>query len=172
MIYGSWRCARIFLFALVLLGSFSALRSEAGDHHRRQRAGQAVYVTRARPDYAPTVTRVPTGTLGTFEPTPYIMLRGNQPLGGGYSPLGISGDQTMSLYGPFSPLRARTAPVFTYVRGYDGQLRVLQGDSSSYPNRPELSPVIYPNEFSNYYGPRMSRTPPWWSSAFNWLDQN
>ena len=163
---GIWRCARICSFALVLFGLFGAVRSEAGDHHRRQRAGETVYVTRARPVCAPT------SRLGTFEPTPYITVVGNNPVGGGYAPLGISGDHTMSIYGPFSPLRARTAPVVTYIRGYDGQLHVLQGDSTSYPNRPELSPVIYPNEFSNYYGPRMSRTPPWWSSAINWLDQN
>jgi hypothetical protein len=100
------------------------------------------------------------------------MVRANNPLGGGYSPLGISGDQALSLYGPFSPFRAKTAPVLSYVRGYDGQLQLLEGYSFSNPNRPELSPVVYPTEANNYYGPRVSRTPPWWSSAINWIDQN
>ena len=51
------------------------------------------------------------GPLGTFEPTPYMMVRGNWPLGGGYSPLEIYGDQSMSVYGPLSPLRSTSAPI-------------------------------------------------------------
>jgi hypothetical protein len=125
-----------------------------------------VVVTRARPVYPPT------STLGTFYPTPYMVVRGNDPLGGGYSPLGIYGDQTMSLYGPFSPLRGRTAPVRNYVRGYDGRVYIAEGNSFSNPNTPELSPVVYPTEANNFFGPRVSRTPPWWSSAINWIDQN
>ncbi len=100
------------------------------------------------------------------------MVRGDNPVGGGYSPLGISGDQSMALYGPFSPFRATTASVLTYVRGYDGQIRVAEATGFSTPNLPALSPVIYPTEFNNYYGPRVSRTPPSWSSAINWIDQN
>jgi len=131
-----------------------------------RRPPQPVAAVRARPAIAPT------STLGTFYPTPYVVIRGNDPVGGGYSPLGISGDQTMSLYGPFSPLRTRTAPLRTYVRGYGGVTYVSEGNSFSNPNLPELSPVVYPTEANNYFGPRVSRTPPWWSSAINWIDQN
>jgi hypothetical protein len=160
------RCARIALFGCVLLGWFWIPISRAGDHLWRRRAQETVVVRRARPAY--TSGR----PLGTFQPTPYVMVRGNDPLGGGYSPLGISGDQTMTLYGPLSLLRARTAPVLGYVRGYDGRLWLTEGTSSSTPNLPELSPVIYPTEANNYYGPRESRTPPWWSNAVNWIDQH
>jgi hypothetical protein len=137
----------------------------AGDFWVR-RSPRATVDVRARPAYAPT------STLGTFYPTPYMVVRGNDPVGGGYSPLGIYGDQTMSIYGPFSPLRTRTAPVRSYVRGYDGRIYVSEGNSFSNPNVPELSPVVYPTEANNYFGPRVSRTPPWWSSAINWIDQN
>jgi hypothetical protein len=166
MPFKSWRCARIPLLGIVLLQSIGANALVASDHHRPRRAWPTVFVTRARPAYAPRAT------LGTFVPTPYVMVRGNDPLGGGYSPLGIYGDQTMSLYGPFSPLRATTAPLLSYVRGYDGQLHPVRGNSFSTPNLPELTPVIYPTEANNYYGPRTSRTPPWWSNAINWIDQN
>jgi hypothetical protein len=159
-------CARVLLIATVLFGWIENWKSEAGDYPWRRRPAKTVVVTYARPVSAPGAP------LGTFQPTPYVMVRGNNPLGGGYSPLGISGDQTMSLYGPFSLLRARSAPVLSYVRGYDGQLRVLEGTSFSNPNLPELSPVIYPTEANNFYGPRVSRTPPWWSSAINWIDQH
>ena len=49
--------------------------------------------------------------------------------------------QTLSLYGPLSPLRATTAPVLIYVRGYDGTIRVTEAISFSNPNLPDLSPV-------------------------------
>jgi hypothetical protein len=110
-------------------------------------------------------------TLGTFEPTPYLMVRGNWPTGGGYSPLEVYGDMTLSLYGPISPLRSVSAPVRTYTRGYDGRLYVGEATSFSNPNLPGLSPVIYPTQGSYFYGPRLNRTPPWWSSATNWIDQ-
>src|SRR5438309_2340423 len=45
------------------------------------------------------------GRLGTFYPTPYLMVRGNAPAGGGYSPLGEYGNTTLSLYGPLSSFR-------------------------------------------------------------------
>jgi hypothetical protein len=112
-----------------------------------------------------------TSTLGTFEPTPYLMVRGNWPTGGGYSPLEVYGDQTMALYGPLSPLRAVSAPVRIYARGYDGRIYPSEGTSFSNPNLPRLSPVIYPTPASYYYGPRVNRTPPWWSSGTNWIDQ-
>ncbi len=159
--------ARIVLFGIVLVQSTAGVGSVRADDPVC-RTGHSVRVTRARPVCAPTSN----STLGIFRPTPYIMVRGDNPVGGGYSPLGISGDQSMSLYGPLSPLRATTGPVSTYVRGYDGQIRVAEATGFSTPNLPGLSPVIYPTEFNNYYGPRVSRTPPSWSSAINWIDQN
>jgi hypothetical protein len=110
-------------------------------------------------------------TLGTFEPTPYIMTRGNWPVGGGYSPLEVYGDQSMAVYGPLSPLRSTSAPVVTYARGYDGRLYPGRGTSFSTPNLPGLSPVAYPIPASYYYSPRSNRTPPSWFSSSNWLDQ-
>jgi len=161
--FGVWR--RLISVAFVLSQAVvSGPAVLAGDVWVRRSARPVV--VRARPVYAPT------STLGTFYPTPYMVVRGNDPLGGGYSPLGISGDQTMSLYGPFSPLRSRTAPVRSYVRGYDGRVYISEGTSFSNPNLPELSPVVYPTEANNYFGPRVSRTPPWWSNAINWIDQN
>ena len=99
------------------------------------------------------------------------MVRGNWPTGGGYSPLEVYGDQTLSLYGPLSPLRSVSAPVRTYTRGYDGRISPGEGTSFSNPNLPRLSPVIYPTPASYYYGPRVNRTPPWWSTGTEWIDQ-
>jgi hypothetical protein len=137
----------------------------AGDHG--QNCSDCVSATRPATACAyPT-----TATLGTFEPTPYIMVRGNWPLGGGYSPLDIYGDQSLAIYGPLSPLRATTAPVRTYTRGYDGRIYAREGTSFSNPNLPRLSPFVYPTPANYYYGPRVNRTPPWWSSGINWIDQ-
>src|SRR5208337_2805683 len=63
-----------------------------------------------------------TATLGTFQPTPYIMVRGNWPAGGGYSPLETYGDQSMTLYGPLSPRGAVAARRPASCRGYDGRV--------------------------------------------------
>ena len=60
----------------------------------------------------------------------------------------------------------------TYNRGYDGVVRAVPGTSTSTPNQPILSPFVYPTRRSNYYAPRTSRTPPWWTSGINWIDQN
>lgn len=158
-------CVRLLAFCLVFV-LFSAV-AVAG-HPPRYRRSRPVVVTRTRVLRPP----APNATLGTFTPAPYIMVRGNAPIGGGYSPLGIAGDSTMALYGPFSPFRGYTAPLRTYSRGYDGRLQVSEGFSFSTPNSPELTPVVFPNETSNYYGPRVPRTPPSWSSAINWIDQN
>jgi hypothetical protein len=130
--------------------------------------GGTVVVTRARPHYV----SGPRPTLGTFEPTPYVWVAGSNPTGTGYSPLGIYGDQTMSLYGPLSPLRVSTAPVLVRTVGYDGQIRLVETNWFSFPNLPGLSPVVYPSESNYYYGPRVNRTPHWGSSAINWIDQN
>jgi hypothetical protein len=158
------RWARVLVFSFVFSQTVGATALALADH-RTRRAGRTVVVTRARPCPAP-------GTLGTFQPTPYITVRGNSPLGGGYSPLDIYGDQTLSLYGPLSPLRVTTAPVLIYTRGYDGSIRITEAASFSTPNLPELSPVIYPTEANNYYAPRINRPPPRGSSVINWIDQN
>ncbi|APW62840.1 hypothetical protein [Paludisphaera borealis] len=144
--------------ALVVLSAFSATTA-FGQSFRA--AGDAPGAVCAGPP-----------TLGTFEPTPYIMVGGASPIGGGYSPLGIYGDGSMALSGPFSPMRSKSAPVMTYSRGYDGVVRGVPGVSFSNPNLPALSPVVYPTPRSNYYAPRVNRTPSWWSSGVNWIDQN
>jgi hypothetical protein len=112
------------------------------------------------------------GRLGTFYPTPYIMVRGNFPNGGGYTPLNSFGENTLSLYGPLSGMRMTSAPVLTYNRGYDGRTVLAPGTSFSAPNLPELTPVVYPTQATYYYGFRQSGAPPWWGNAINWLDQN
>lgn len=132
-------------------------------------APRTVVVTRMRPAYV----QSPTTTLGTFYPTPQIMIGGAYPTAsGGYSPLSIYGDATLPLYGPISAFRVSTAPVLTYSRGYDGQTRLIETNSFSYPNLPSVSPVVYPTESNYYWGPRTVRTPRWGSSAINWIDQN
>jgi len=111
--------------------------------------------------------------LGTFYPSPYLMVRGNWPAGGGYSPLGIYGDASMAVYGPLSPLRTYTAPVATYERGYDGRLILQEGTPFSTPNRPEVTPVVYPTQANYFYRIRgESGEPPWWTNGTDWIDQN
>lgn len=130
------------------------------------------------PSTVPSVPRVrvvaPTSAepLGTFAATPYIMVRGNGPTGGGYSPLGQFGDTTLSLYGPLSSLRSTAAPVLTYSRGYDGRTRIVPGTSFSTPNLPALRPVVYPTQATYYYGFRQTGNPPWWVNGGDWIDQN
>jgi hypothetical protein len=132
-------------------------------------APRTVVVTRMRPAYVQSSG----ATLGTFMPTPQIMVGGAFPTAsGGYSPLGIYGDATLPMYGPISAFRVSTAPVLTYTRGYDGQTRLIETNSFSYPNLPSVSPVVYPTESNYYWGPRTPRTPRWGSSAINWIDQN
>jgi hypothetical protein len=159
--------ARALTFVLVLLPTFTpgkpALAGEPPWHSRR-----TVVVTRARPRPAPSSNT----TLGTFQPTPVVWIGGSYPTGPGYSPMSTYGDQTLTLYGPLSAFRVSTAPVLGYTRGYDGQLRVTEANSFSYPNLPELSPVVYPSESNYFYGPRVNKTPRWGSNAINWIDQN
>jgi len=110
--------------------------------------------------------------LGTFYPSPYLMVRGNAPAGGGYSPLGLYGDASMAIYGPLSPFRGYTAPVSTYARGYDGRPVLLNENSFSTPNRPDVTPVVYPTQANYFYRIRTSGDPPWWGSGMDWIDQN
>lgn len=111
-------------------------------------------------------------TLGTFEPTPYIMVGGAAPIAGGYSPLGTFGDTSLSLNGPVAAMRSVSAPVMTYTRGYDGVTRGVPGTSTSTPNLPALSPFAFPTRRSNYYAPRFSPRQSQWTSGVNWIDQN
>ena len=155
------------LIVSLVAGALAAARAE----HRARRGGRAV-VTRARPVSMPRPAAYPPGTLGTFFPTPYITVGGDYPASNaGFTPLNMYGQDTLSLYGPMSSLRPATAPVVTYSRGYDGTVHVEEGVSTSYPNYPILSPVIYPTEANNYYAPRILRAP-WSDSAINWIDQN
>ena len=100
------------------------------------------------------------------------MVGGSHPTGSGYSPMNTYGDQTLSLYGPLSPLRVSTAPVLSYTRGYDGRVHLVETNSFSYPNLPDISPVVYPTEAIITMGRGCTRTPRWGSSAINWIDQN
>jgi hypothetical protein len=159
------RGARIVLFAVLFFEVTAAVGPVLAGHRARRTARPVVVTQTVRAPSANT-------TLGIFRPTPYIMVRGDFPVGGGYSPSAISGDGSMALYGPFSPLRATTASVLTYVRGYDGQIHPSEATAFSYPNLPALSPVIYPTEASNYYAPRLNRIPPSRENAMNWIDQN
>jgi hypothetical protein len=110
--------------------------------------------------------------LGTFYPTPYMTVRGNSPAGGGYSPLGIYGDDNLSEYGPLSPLRSIAAPVRLYQRSYDGRMIPTDGTGFSNPFLPPASPVIYPTRFTYRYSFPELKTPPWWNTGANWVDQN
>jgi hypothetical protein len=158
---------RAFVIGCLLFQTLSLINSAWADPPSPCQ-GRTVVVRRARPRIVSSAST----TLGTFTPTPYIWVAGSHPTGTGYSPLGIYGDQTLPLYGPMSALRTTTAPVLVYTRGYDGQIHVAETNSFSYPNLPGVSQVVYPTESNYYYGPRVNRTPPWGSSAINWIDQN
>ena len=113
-----------------------------------------------------------TGMLGSFVPGNYITIGGNGLRGGGYSPLGSYGETSMDLYGPFAALRATSAPVVGYTRGYDGRLNRYEGTSFSTPFLPSQSPVVYPTRASNYSALRGPGIRPQTGSAMNWVDQN
>src|SRR4051812_13253990 len=118
---------RTLLGSLVIVGVLAPL-AEAGGWRRSSRREPVVVVPAAQ---AVPVRPRAVGALGTFTPTPYIFVRGNGTAGGGYSPLGVFGDQTMVMYGPISSFRSTSAPVVTYTRGYDGRTVVAPGTSSS-----------------------------------------
>jgi hypothetical protein len=101
-----------------------------------------------------------------------MTVRGNYPIGGGYSPADSFGNTSMDIYGPLSALRATTAPVLLYSRGYDGRPVIKEGNSFSTPNLPPLSPVVYPTQATDVNAPPHLKIPPWWPKATNWLDQN
>ena len=165
---GRLRRGAVALLAIGIgLGGFLAATAEAGSPRGRRVRG--VVPTAAR---TPAPGALAPG-LGSFYSTPYITVRGNFPVGGGYSPLEEYGDSTMALYGPFSPLRSVTAPVMTYSRGYDGRPRLNDATTTTTPNLKELSPISYPTRSNTYYfGRRQSATPPQWDNDINYLDQN
>jgi hypothetical protein len=175
---------KIALGVLSLLAWSSSWAEGGGWLRRRTTAAAPSAVAAPAPTprgLVPTTAAVPTPTsfdpspypmLGTFYPAPYLMVRGNWPAGGGYSPLGLYGDQSMAVYGPLSPLRGYTAPVVTYTRGYDGRPVPLEGNSFSTPNRPDATPVVYPTQANYYYRIRESGDPPWWGSGMDWIDHN
>ncbi len=143
--------------------------AEAGGPFRRRPRPVVETATTTRPE-----DRVaPSPMLGSFMPTPYITVRGNGVIGGGYSPLGLYGrEQSLTVYGPLSALRSTAAPVNTVVRGYNGIPTVVEGTSFSNPNQPSLSPVVYPTRASNFSALRFQSTPPQWDKAILWIDQN
>lgn len=114
----------------------------------------------------------PSEPFGSFYRTPYVYVRGNYPAGGGYSPLGEYGPNSLSLDGPLSAFRTTTAPVAVQTRGYDGTYRTTIGTTLSYPNLPRVAPTVYPTRAN--VDPRLRRqhTPPWWDSATGWIDLN
>jgi hypothetical protein len=158
--------ARPILLGVSLILTAGAVSSVAGERHFRRARRPAV----VQP--VPTAHRIDPvygDRLGTFFPTPAVVVQGNYPVGGGYAPLGTFGDTTMALFGPLSSFRTTTAPVLTYARGYDGVVRPAQFTSTSYPNLPYLAPVAYPTRANHYYAPRILDNPGR-ESAIEWLD--
>jgi hypothetical protein len=153
------------LLGLVFLMPPSA---EAGGRWGRRRPAPLV----VRPTAARVVAQPAEKMLGSFYPDPMISIGGNGYVGAGYSPLDMYGPNTLSLDGPLSPFRSTSAPVLTYERGYDGLLRPRTRTSFSYPNRPDIGPIVYPTRANYFWGFRESGTPPQWDRAVNWIDQN
>jgi hypothetical protein len=154
------------------LGLMAAPASAQSGGAYSRRAWRPVYQrptivvpTQARSDLAPSPM------LGTFYPTPFMMVGGNGFSGGeGYTPMQQYGDGAMALYGPFASLRAVTAPVATYSRGYDGIVRPGVGYATSYPFLPPAGAVVYPTRAVQRGTFRDQTTPPWWDAGYNWVD--
>ena len=124
-------------------------------------------------DTRPENRLAPSPMLGTFQSTPVITVRGNGVIGGGYSPIGLYGENNaMTLFGPISSLRQTSAPVNTVVRGYNGMPTVVEGTSFSTPFQPDLSPVKYPTRASNYSSLRGRGVPTRAGNGIMWVDQN
>jgi hypothetical protein len=101
-----------------------------------------------------------------------MVVRGNGVAGGGYSPFGMTGDATMSLYGPMSPSRAYTSPVVLQPTSYGPASPDAVGISFSTPYLPRATSVVYPTRGNVANGFREQRTPPWWDSGYGWIDQD
>ncbi len=166
MSYATRRWALV-LAALACVSWGGSARSGGGLFRRR-----AVTIIPTATVGNPANANAPSPMLGTFYSTPYVIIGGAGPTGGGYSPLGQYGPSNLTLYGPMSIYRSVTAPVTVYSRGYDGRVYESQGHSFSTPFLPRSSPVIYPTANSNYYRPRGTSAPPWWTTGNGWIDQN
>jgi hypothetical protein len=160
--------------ATLALAALSCLASVTPSHAGGPflRRARAVVPTAAVENPADANANAPSPMLGTFYPTPYVMVGGDRPTGSGYSPLGQYGVVSTAMYGPMSIYRTVTAPVSVYTRGYDGSVREVRGHSFSSPNLPESNPVVYPTPAA--YRDRLWRgqTPPWWTRGEGWIDQN
>ena len=153
------------LMSLFVLGS--AMHADAGGYWKRRGV-----VTTSTTSINPANANAPSAMLGTFYPTPVVYVRGDNPTGKGYTPLGMYSSANLSVYGPTSMFRSVSAPVRIYSRGYDGSVTETEGTTTSNPFLPEPQPVNYPSANSNYYKPRRLTSPPWWQSGINWVDQN
>src|SRR4051812_35125658 len=89
------------------LGAMASTSEAGGPFHRRARpVAETATTTRPQDRVAPSPM------LGSFMPSPYVTVRGNGVIGGGYSPLGMFGrEQSLSVYGPLSAFREISAPV-------------------------------------------------------------
>ena len=164
------------MFSRWLVGGAAALAASngwtesadaGGPLRRRDRPARETIDTRPENQVAPS------NMLGTFRSTPVITVRGNGVIGGGYSPIGLYGENNaMTLFGPFSSLRQTSAPVNTVVRGYDGVATQVEGTAFSNPFQPDLSPVKYPTRASNFSAPRGPGVPPRTGNGIMWVDQN
>ncbi len=152
---------------LIGLAGFTDQADAGGIARRRERP------VRETVDRRPENQLAPSPMLGTFRPTPYIAVRGNGIIGGGYSPIGLYGaNNSMVLFGPISSLRPTSAPINTVVRGYNGVSTRVEGTSFSTPFQPDLSPVQYPTRGSNFTGLRPPSVPNQSGNGILWVDQN
>ena len=158
---------------LTLAFAVAASPARAGGGFRRRAAARVtatsmVVATGSNPANA----NAPSPMLGTFYPTPYIVVSATGPTGGGYAPLGQYGLNNLQTYGPTSAFRATSAPVRIYSRGYDGAVYEREGTSFSTPFYPQGSPVVYPTPAADYYRPRGRMSLPSEYGAQFWVDQN
>ena len=154
---------------LVLVGPSNPSALAGGGFFRRK----ARVVETVAPAPRPSNRLAPTGMLGTFVPTPMVVIRDNGIVGGGYSSSELSGiGASLSTFGPLSAFRQTSAPVNTVIRGYDGSAAVVQGTSFSNPMQPRLSPFVYPTRSSNYSAMPYLSSPPQRDKALMWIDQN
>ena len=152
---------------LIGMSCVSDRADAGGPARRRDRPIRATAAIRPENQVAPS------NMLGNFRSTPVITVRGNGVIGGGYSPIGLYGENNaMTLFGLISSLRQTSAPVNTLVRGYDGVATQVEATSFSNPFQPDLSPVKYPTRVSNYSAPRGPGIPPRTGNGIMWVDQN
>jgi hypothetical protein len=161
------------LGVLAVLLALSANPASAGGWFKRRAATRVVAGAELAPtSYNPANANAPSPMLGTFYPTPYIVVSATGPTGSGYAPLGQYGLNNLQTYGPTSAFRAKSAPVRIYSRGYDGVVYEGEGTSFSTPFYPPGSPVIYPTPASDYYRPRGRASLPTEYGAQFWVDQH